>query len=32
MKLTLNVIEEKYSEKIIGDTKNIDIVWVAQKK
>ncbi len=28
----LNVVEEKYSEKISGDAKNIDIVWTGSKK
>jgi hypothetical protein len=28
----LDVIEEKYSEKIAGDSKNIDIIWVGTKK
>ena len=30
--VALNVIEEKYSEKIVGDAKNIDIIWVGTKK
>jgi len=30
--LGLEIAEEKYAEKIEGDTKNIDIVWVCTKK
>jgi hypothetical protein len=28
----LNVVEEKYAEKITGDSKNIDIAWAGSKK